>query len=55
MELLKYRAVATTGLTSSSKKWKSEFNDYLKSDSLIIVLQDDTEKGKNLPKILAKK
>lgn len=45
MELLENRAVATTALTNSTKKWKYEFNDYLKNDSLIIVLQDDTKKG----------
>lgn len=55
MELLENRAVATTGLTSSSKKWRYEFNDYLKSDSLIIVLQDDTEKGKEFTENIRKK
>ena len=55
MELLENRAVATTGLTSSSKKWRYEFNDYLKSDSLIIVLQDDTEKGKEFAENIGKK
>ena len=55
MELLADRAVATTALTSSTKKWKSEFNDYLKSDSLIIVLQDDTEKGKEFTENIRKK
>ena len=55
MDLLGDRAVATTALTSSTKKWKSEFNDYLKSDSLIIVLQDDTEKGKEFAENIGKK
>ncbi len=55
MELLENRAVATTGLTSSSKKWRYEFNDYLKSDSLIIVLEDNTEKGKEFVENIGKK
>lgn len=55
MELLENRAVATTGLTSSTKKWKYEYNDYLKSDSLIILLQDDTEKGEEFAENIRKK
>lgn len=54
-ELLENKAVATTAITSSTKKWKYEYNDYLKSDSLIIVLQDDTEKGKEFAENIGKK
>ena len=55
MELLENRAVATTTLTRSTKKWKYEFNDYLKSNSLIIVLEDTTEKGKEFAEHTCKK
>lgn len=54
-ELLGNRAVATTAITSSTKKWKYEFNDYLKSDSLIILLEDNTEKGKEFTENIRKK
>ena len=54
-ELLENRAVATTALTSSTKKWKSEFNEYLKGESLIIVLEDNTEKGKEFTENIRKK
>ena len=54
MELLGNRAVATTTLTSSTKKWKYEYNDYLKNNSLIIVLEDNTEKGQEFAKYTVK-